>query len=256
MTINKNYSLKHKSAKVQKSKPCRFGTMSFVVRRLFSTEITPLMRIGRSLLNIPDEYKMFFTRKQPEITEIYSPNLKFIVHLESTIALPSTQPDLHQPERIFELTGLEEIFDILERLKTLIKWGHFYWRLSDYSALKLDPIRVIRPTTSLESEKSSVEMKIYWQLKVVEGENVIFIDGKERKMSLKSLLQVQLQRFQNHSTPNPQNNTTTILYTGITRYIFDTQSGYCTELHVERVEPKISGIDWKLRMSKVKFSEA
>lgn len=217
------------------------------IGRSFSTEITPLMRIGKALTIIPEEYKAFFNKTSPA-KEFYSPNLKFILHLDSTaVADP-------QSDKVLQLTGREEIFSILNRMKMLMKWGHFYWRLSDLSALKLDPIRVVRPPSASASE-TRVEMKIYWQLKI-EGRSVVFIDGKERKMSLKSFIQVQLQRFRLLDSAGAASNTNIILYSGITRYVFDTQSGLCTEMHVERIEPKISGIDWKWRMSKVKFSEA
>lgn len=218
-----------------------------IIRRSFSTEITPLIRIGKAVTSISEEYKSFFN-KPPPSKEFYSPNLKFILHLDSTaVADP-------QNDKVLQLNGREEIFSILERMKMLMKWGHFYWRLSDLSALKLDPIRVVRPPSASASEPR-VEMKIYWQLKI-EGRSVVFIDGKEREMSMKSLIQVQLQRFRLLDSAASASNTNTILYSGITRYVFDTQSGVCTEMHVERVEPKISGIDWKWRMSKVKFSEA
>lgn len=214
-----------------------------LTRRLFSTEIPPLARIGRALLRIPEEYKTFF-HQNPEIHEIYDPNMKLILHLEGDV--------VSAPEKVLEIAGRSEIFLIIGRLKLLLKWGHFFWRLSDLSALNLEAIRVIRPAMET-AVKGRVEMKIYWQLKV-RGSGIVFVDGEDTKMNLKSLFQVQLHRFQLSSRPAKTHNT--ILYTGISRYVFETQSGFCTELHVERVEPKISGIDWKWRMRKVKFSEA
>lgn len=214
-----------------------------ITRRLFSTEITPLTRIGRALIRIPEEYKTFFNTKQPETPDIYDPNMKLLVHLEG------------DPEKVLEIAGRQEVFSILERMKVLMKWGHFYWRLSDLSGLNLDTIRVIRPSVEIANKSGSVEMKVYWQLKVRRN-GAVFIDGKDTKMTLKSLLQVQLHRLQLLNSEPASKPHDTILYTGISRYVFDTQNGYCTELHVERVEPKIRGIDWKWKMSKVKFSEA
>ena len=231
--------------------------MSFnaLKRRLFSVEIHPLTRIGKALVTIPEEYKTFLVQK-PEIVDIYAPNLKLILHSDAV-----TGPDTPR-DKLLEITGRAEIFRTIERMKMLLKWGHFYWRLSDLSALKLDPIRVIRP--ALESDaraKSSVEMKIYWQLKVRRGgpglPSILFIDGEDTKMSVKSVLQVQLQRLRLIDPPVvPPSRPDAVLYSGICRYVFDTHSGFCTEVHVERVEPKISAIDWKWRRGKVKFSGA
>ena len=76
-------------------------------------------------------------------------------------------------------------------------------------------------------------------------------------MSVKSVLQVQLQRLRLIDLPDvPPSRPDAVLYSGICRYVFDTHGGFCTEVHVERVEPKISAIDWKWKRGKVKFSGA
>ena len=86
--------------------------------------------------------------------------------------------------------------------------------------------------------ETRVEMKIYWQLKI-EGRSVVFIDGKERKMSMKSFIQVQLQRFRLLDSAAAASNTNIILYSGTTRYVLIRKVD-CTEMHVERIEPKIN----------------
>lgn len=126
----------------------------------------------------------------------------------------------------------------------------------------IKPLKIDRELEELD-RKGTVEMRVHWELKVLlnkEDGNFVFIDGKETKMSLRSLLNVQLARLRS----NINNNTTTssstfsknigststhqkILFTGINRYVFDCTTGFCRELHVERVEPKIDRKEWKWR---------
>jgi len=207
------------------------------VKRCFSNNEARL-RIGTAIRTIPEEYKTFFTSKKVLNDSIYDPKLKLILHLNGTVLMPpSTNPT---DDKVLLVEGVKEVDKFLCRLRILMKWGHFYWRLSDLSALRLEPQRVIKPEENFECQ--DIEMKIHWQMKV-DGDSFFIND----KINLKSLYQVQYQRL----FPNKTFQKETILYTGISRYVFSGTSGFCKEFHVERVEPKISKskMDWKWRIA-------
>lgn len=215
------------------------------------------MNIGRAIRRIPEEYKGFFwTKKTPEIIgPEFDDKLKLILHLEPTD--PSTSKKHFEDDLVLLSEGKKDVNEFLGRLKFLLKWGHFVWRLSDLSALHLEPTRVVKPDEPAEQEQSFYEMKVHWRLKVVKDAGLCFIDGKETKMSFKSLCQVQYHRlrdlFPSQQKQNDQipKKDTVILYTGISRYVFSGQTGLCKEWHVERIEPKISGVDlqkWRAPM--------
>ncbi len=207
---------------------------------------SPLLRIGKSIRTIPEDYKTFFNTKNRELfrEETYSPKVKMVLHLNEGI-LPT--------DRLLLIEGLGEVNGFSNRFRFLLKWGHFVWRLSDLRAVQLTPTRVIKP----EGDSGSLEMKVHWQLKVastLEGCKVLYADGEQIKISLGSLLQVQYHRFFPKPITSTSESTTAasarVLYTGITRYVFDKSNGLCREVHVERVEPRISGVEWKWRVAK------
>ena len=204
--------------------------------RRFSTNETKL-RIGKAIRTIPEEYKTFFNSNKILLDEsIYDPKLKLFLHLNETVLPPPPSGD----DKILLVEGVREVDKFLGRLRMIMKWGHFYWRLSDLSALKLEPVRVIKPT---EYDEMAMELKVYWQLKV-DGD-AFFINDE---INFKSLIKVQRQRFFPITDRYPANPPYS-LYTGINRYVFDGESGMCKEFHVERIEPKISKskIEWKWR---------
>jgi hypothetical protein len=208
-------------------------------KRCFSDNEARL-RIGSAVRTIPEEFGNFFKSKKVLNDSVYDSKLKLFLHLNGTVLLPPSLPPSSSNEegKVLLVEGKKDTDNFLDRLRVLIKWGHLYWRLSDLSALKLEPQRVIKP----ESFKGGdVEMKIHWQMKV-DGD-AYFIEGP---VSLKSLYQVQYQRFFPADKP-PQARTQTVLYTGINRYIFSGRTGLCKELHVDRIEPKISKniLEWK-----------
>lgn len=212
--------------------------VSKLFKRCFSDQEVK-MRIGTAIRTIPEEYKTFFISKKVLNESIYDPKLKLFLHLNGTVLMP--QSSSVTDDKVLLVEGAREVEKFLTRLRVLMKWGHFYWRLSDLSALRLEPQRVIKLS---ELTCEDVEMKIHWQIKV--NSDAFYI---KENVNLRSLLQVQYQRFFPSSTT--QVGPPTILYTGISRYVFSGRSGFCTEFHVERIEPKISKskIEWKWRIA-------
>ena len=211
-------------------------------RRLFSTERTqPHLRIGNSIRTIPDGFKTFFESKEIFNEESFGSNLKLTFRLDG------------EEEKLLLVEGRGEVNKFTDRLRFLLKWGHFVWRVSDLSAVRLEPTRIIKPSNM---DSDIINLKIHWQLKVAMSNCPFYIDGKRIKMSLPNLLQVQYHRlfplFSNHRN-NPKDDH--ILFTGINRYSFDKESGMCRELHVERIEPRIGGIEWKWRIAKGEHKE-
>lgn len=215
------------------------------------------MNIGRAIRKIPEEYKGFFwtKKKTPElIGPEFDDKLKLILHLEASDTSAKAPVD----DLVLLSEGRREVNEFLGRLRFLLKWGHFVWRLSDLSALHLEPTRVIKPeeeeSEQLQGQISKYEMKVHWRLKVVKDSESCFIDGKETKTSLRSLCQVQYYRVRDlllsqrqRERGTLQSKDSVILYTGISRYVFSGQTGLCTEWHVERIEPKVTGVDLKWR---------
>lgn len=121
-------------------------------------------------------------------------------------------------------------------------------------ALKLKPIRVVKPVDN--SDVGNLEMKVHWQLKISphHKSSFFYIDGETVKLNLFTLLQVQYHRFISPQSIHPL-PTDRILYTGISRYVFEGTSGLCREIHVERIEPRISGVEWKWQVAKGEISE-
>lgn len=213
-----------------------------ISKRLLSST-NSLLRIGKSVRMIPEEYDtpFFSFMRNIENKEIYSPKLKLFLHLNEGGVLPS--------DRILLVEGLREVDNFVGRLRFLLKWGHFFWRLSDLKGLRLEPVRIVKPSDAAVNN-NNFELKIHWQLKVNQTGQLFYIDGKSNKMTLPNLLRVQFHRLFPTNLPASSNPKSFILYTGINRYVFDESSGFCKELHVERIEPKISGIDWKWRLTK------
>lgn len=209
-------------------------------KRCFSNDEVRL-RIGTAIRTIPEEYKTFFTGKKALTESLYDPKLKLILHLNGTVLMPPPSSTNPTDEKVLLVEGVKEVEKFLCRLRILMKWGHFYWRLSDLSALRLEPQRVIKPEAV---EGQDIEMKIHWQMKV-DGDDAFFINDK---INLKSLYQVQYQRF---FPVESSQKLGLILYTGISRYVFSGTSGFCKEFHVERIEPKMSKskMEWKWRIA-------
>jgi hypothetical protein len=202
-----------------------------------------LLRIGSSIQRIPTDYDDFFDRPCRSIisAESYDP-IKFRLFLHLNSALPT------------EIEGKGEVSTFLCRLRFLMKWGHFFWRLSDLSVLQFVPIRVIKPLDF--STSGPVELKIHWQLQLLLNEGIFWIDGTEKKMSLVALLKVQYYRLFGYKHRQPFSVPPKVLYTGINRYCFDADTGYCTELHVERIEPLLFGKRKKATQSSLLESSA
>ena len=235
------------------------------------TDKEALLKIGRSIRNIPEDYRHFFTRPGPSVIDEtpYDGNLKFIVHLNE--GLMGTSPELSEKLKLnfLVIEGKRRVALCLWRLRWMMKWGHFFWRLSDLNFVKIEAVRVIKPhKLDLEmknnfsgddsaEEIGKIEMRIYWELKVLmnrDDENFVYIDGKETLMNFRSLLSVQMARLKSLINTKVESNTKTslfrdqkILFTGINRYVFDATTGNCRELHVERVEPPINRREWKWR---------
>lgn len=209
-------------------------------KRCFSNDEVRL-RIGTAIRTIPEEYKTFFTGKKALTESLYDPKLKLILHLNGTVLMPPPSSTNPTDEKVLLVEGVKEVEKFLCRLRILMKWGHFYWRLSDLSALRLEPQRVIKPEAV---EGQDIEMKIHWQMKV-DGDDAFFINDN---INLKSLYQVQYQRF---FPVESSQKLGLILYTGISRYVFSGTSGFCKEFHVERIEPKMSKskMEWKWRIA-------
>lgn len=219
------------------------------------------LRIGRAVRNIPEDYRHFFTRPGSDVIDFspYDPNCKLILHVEniltsSTTSSASTSTSLLSPTttaallpEALEIEGKRAMRLFLWRIRFLWKWGHLFWILSDWQALKMEPIRIINPTTRLKHQN---ELKIYWQLSV-DPTRAVFIN---KKISLKSLYKVQMARIfgdhhhhSSHHTITDRETITSppiILMSGLNRYIFDLKTGYCTELHIDSVEPKIDRSKW------------
>lgn len=207
------------------------------------------LRIGKAIRTIPEEYKSFFTSKNILTDPIYDPKLKLILHLNETIQFPPPVTNSITDETVLLAEGVKEANKFLGRLRFLMKWGHFYWRLSDLSALRLEPQRIIKPTKfEGDDDDGDVEMKVHWQLKVDKNDGAVLI---EDAINLKSFAQIQFQRFFPSSPRPPAKHEPIVQYTGISRYVFSGRSGLCTEFHVERIEPKISKskIEWKWRLT-------
>lgn len=207
-------------------------------KRLFSeSEGEARLRIGSGMRKIPEEYENFFKSKKELNEMVYDSKLKLFLYLNGTVLLPPSSPN--EEGKVLLVEGKKDVENFLDRLRVLMKWGHFYWRLSDLSALKLEPQRIIKPESFKDGD---VEMKIHWKMKV-DGD-AYFIEGP---VTLKSLYQVQYQRLFPADNKPSQARTQTVLFTGINRYIFSGRSGLCKELHVDRIEPKISKsiLEWK-----------
>lgn len=218
------------------------------------------LKIGRAITAIPEEYKEFFYKKNKKKTgegenEIIGPEyddkLKLILHVETK---SKGVKENFNEDLVLLSEGRKDVHDFLGRLRVLLKWGHFMWRLSDLSALHLEATRVIPPVELEDSPgmvQNDVEMKVHWRLKVVKDEGLVYIDGKETKMNLKSLWLVQYHRLRDLLHNNPLGIGKTremVIYTGISRYVFSARNGLCKEWHVERIEPKITGVDLKWRV--------
>ena len=219
-----------------------FFLVAKMAKRFFSSN-EARMRIGRAVRRIPEEYENFFISKKVLNEEaIYDPGLKLFLHLNGTIEESSQSSS--NDDKVLLVEGRREVEKFLTRLRLLLKWGHFYWRISDFSALKLVPQRVIKPEFFGAADgRDDVEMKIHWQMKV--NGRAYFI---KENVNLKSLYQVQYHRFFGNSELE---NDSTILYSGISRYVFSGTNGFCKEFHVERIEPKISKskLDWRWRVA-------
>lgn len=255
------------------TRPPNSSTFTFFkILKHFSTKTDKeaLLRIGRSVRNIPEDYRHFFTRPGPTVIDEtpYDANLKFIVHLNE--GLMGNSPELSEKLKLNFLVveGKRRVGMFLWRLRWMMKWGHFFWRLSDLNFVKIEAVRVIKPhKLDLEmnnnfsgddgvEEIGKIEMRVYWELKVLinrDDENFVYIDGKETLMNFRSLLSVQMARLRSLINKVETDNNTSlfrdqkILFTGINRYVFDTTTGHCRELHVERVEPPIDQREWKWR---------
>lgn len=204
--------------------------MLTTLRRRFYSNLEANLRIGNAIRQIPEEYRTFFNPKKKMALDdeaVYDPKLKLFLHLNEISQLNGGGDD-----KILTVEGVKQVDKFLCRLRILLKWGHFYWRLSDLSALKLEPFRIIKPVGSTE-ESRAVEVKIYWQLKV--NGNGFYNDGK---MNMKSILRVQQERF--FPTNKPSSDSALILYTGTSRYVFNRLTGLCSEIHLDRIEPKLS----------------
>ena len=68
-----------------------------IIGRSFSTEITPLMRIGKALTIIPEEYKAFSTK-------LHQPRNSILLILNLSV-LDSTAAADPQNDKVLQLTG-------------------------------------------------------------------------------------------------------------------------------------------------------
>lgn len=195
------------------------------------------VKIGRAIRNIPLDYLNFFTRPAPHVIDLhpYHPEqFKLVLHLDQLL---HGKTDASETERLFEIGGVANLAAFTRRLRFLTLWGHFFWRVPALSALQVEVTRVVLqpPSMSNADLPDRVIMRLYWQLKSCEPVS--------EEYTWRTLFAVQIERLQRligWSRPNAS-STPTVLYTGISRYIFDGKDGWCRELHIERLEPRLSG---------------
>lgn len=202
------------------------------------------IRIGRTVRNLPSDYHHFFTRPAPEVIDFspYAPrNFRLNVNLKNT--LMAEFPPLLET---IEIDGRERFKRFAARARWALLWGHYFWRLSDLSRLRLEPVKLV------QADAGQLEVSVYWRLKVELDGQVQFISGP---MDCKSAWAVQSARIKGllRSTLDGSSSSSAtateglVLFSGVNRYVFDSESGYVRSLTIDRIEPKLDRSQWKWR---------
>lgn len=198
------------------------------------------IRIGRSIRNIPNDYHHFFTRPAPEIIDFsgFAPRL-FRLTINLRNSLKSEIPPLLD---CIEIDGRERFRRFLGRVRWVVLWGHYFWRLSDLSRLRLEPISLIQTEGELEAV-------VNWRLNASLDEGVKFISGPLTWKSAWEVQSVRIKRMlsEHYGTDTSSATKNIVLFSGINRYIFDPQTGFISHLIIDRIEPKLDRSQWKWR---------
>ncbi len=199
------------------------------------------IRIGRTIRNLPNDYHHFFTRPSPEVIDFsaYTPrNFRLSINLKDSL-----RAELPALLEVIEIDGRERFRRFVGRARWVLLWGHYYWRLSDLRRLRLEPVKLV------QLEEGSLEVSVYWRLRVELDERVKFVSGQ---LDWRAAWSVQFARLkhllsvaeQAHPQPQPQS---LVLFEGINRYVFEGESGLVRSLTVDRVQPKLDRTKWKWR---------
>jgi hypothetical protein len=211
--------------------------------RAFSTQNEARLRLGRSIRNIPLDYLNFFTRPAPEVIDLapYDPlDFQLVLHADQLLEAAGSGSLLPEgSSSVFTIHGVAGLAHFCRRTRWLVRWGHYFWRLPDSRALNVAVTRLVVHPPGLVAANADlperVIMRVYWSLQSLEPVREV--------MGFGDLLQVQAERAKRAigvSRPPASPNPPQVLYSGISRYVFEGSSGLCKELHIERLEPPLS----------------
>ena len=197
------------------------------------------IRIGRTIRNLPSDYLHFFTRPAPEVIDFsaYAPrNFRLSINLKNSL-----RAELPPLLEVIEIDGKERFRRFVGRARWVLVWGHYFWRLSDLSRLQLEPVKLVQ-------SEGSLDVSVYWRLKVELDERVKFVSGCLDWKSAWSVQSARIKRLMKSFAVEEQQETNSlVLFSGINRYVFDGESGYVRSLTIDRIEPKLDRSKWKRR---------